>query len=235
MHIAMFGGAGKAGSAILEEALTRGHQVRALVRNPLKTTVIRPGLEVVRGGFEDIAALDRTLEGAKVAVTAIGITSKMRPTLLEDSVTAIRAGMRRAGVERLIVVQGAHLPFPGDPKNPGLLLLKAILGVVMRPVVLDGHRLVSLLQADDCDWTVIRMPPLKVAPATGAMEAGTLRISPLKHVTSGDVAVLALQCMELGTYVKEMPMIISGRPRPAASTELPVARDGVQRPATKRT
>jgi methylmalonyl-CoA mutase cobalamin-binding subunit len=232
MRIALFGGTGKAGSAILEEALTQGHQVRALVRNP--SNIRRPGLEVVQGGFADTAALDHALEGAEVAITAIGITSKARPTLLEDSVTAIRAGMRRAGVGRLIVVQGAHLPFPGDPRNPGLLLLKAILGVVMRPVVLDGHRLVTLLQADDCDWTVIRMPPLKVAPATGAMEAGTLRINPLKHVTSGDVAVLALQCSELGTYVKEMPMITSGRPRPAAGKGWPTARDGVERPTATR-
>lgn len=224
MRIALFGGTGKAGSAILEEALARGHEVRALVRNPLQPRLRRPGLEVVQGGFEDTVALDHTLDGTDVAITAIGITSKARPTLLEDSVTSIRAGMRRAGIGRLIVVQGAHLPFPGDPRNPGLLLLKAILSVVMRPLVLDGHRLVTLLQADDCDWTVVRMPPLKVGPATGRMEAGILRISPLKHVTSGDVAALTLQCMERGTYVKEMPMIISGHPRPAIDTESNAAR-----------
>jgi hypothetical protein len=233
MRIALFGGTGKAGGAILQEALARGYEVRALVRTPSKLEVRTPGLEVVQGGFEDTAALGHALEGADVAITAIGITSKARPTLLEDSVSAIRAGMGRAGVGRLIVVQGAHLPFPGDPKNPGLLLLKAILGVVMRPVVLDGHHLVTLLQADDSDWTVIRMPPLKVAPATGALEAGTLRISPLKHVTSGDVAVFALQCAERGTHVREMPMIISGRARPGALTERAAAPEGASSTGTR--
>jgi putative NADH-flavin reductase len=232
MRIAVFGGTGRAGSAVLDEALARGHEVRALVRKPSKPDVRRPGLEVVQGGFEDTDALDHTLEGADVAITAIGITSTARPTLLEDSVRAIRAGMRRAGIGRLIVVQGAHLAFPGDPNNPGQRLLQAIMGVAMRPLALDGHRLVTLLQADDCDWTVIRMPQLKVGPATGVMKSGTLRIHPLKHVTSGDVGVLALQCAELGSYVKEMPMITSARPRPAAGTGRSAALHAVERPTS---
>jgi hypothetical protein len=219
MRIALFGGTGKAGGAVLREALARGHAVRALVRTPSKLDLHHPALEVVHGGFEGAVALDHALEGADVAVTAIGVTSKARPTLLEDSVNAIRAGMERAGIKRLIVVQGVHLPFPGDPRNPGLLALKAILRVVMRPVVLDGHRLVTLLQADDSDWTVIRMPVLKVAPLTEALRVGILRVSPLSHVTSGDVAVFALECAEGGGYIHEMPMVVSGRPQPGARRE----------------
>jgi hypothetical protein len=198
---------------VLREALARGHEVRALVRTPSALDLHDPALEVVHGGFEDTSALDHTVEGAEVAITAIGVTSKARPTLLEDSVNAIRAGMERAGMKRLIIVQGVHLPFPGDPRNPGLLALKAILRVVMRPVVLDGHRLVMLLQADGSDWTVIRMPVLKPASPTGNLAVGSLRVSPLSHVTSGDVAMFALDCAEGGDHLRQMPMVVSGRPQ----------------------
>jgi putative NADH-flavin reductase len=213
MRVAVFGATGKAGGAVLREALARGHEVRALVRTPSALDLHDPALEVVHGGFEDTVALDQTLEGADVAITAIGVTSTARPTLLEDSVNAIRAGMERAAMKRLIIVQGVHLPFPGDPRNPGLLALKAILRVVMRPVVLDGHHLVTLLQADGSDWTVIRMPVLKPAPPTGNLKVGSLRVSPLSHVTSGDVAVFALDCAEGGDHLRQMPMVVSGRPQ----------------------
>lgn len=227
MRIAVFGATGKAGGAIAREALARGHQVRALVRTPSKLDLRHPELEVILGGFEDADAVRRTLEGADAAVTSIGITSKARPTLLVDSVTAIRAGMQNAGIRRLVVVQGAHLPFPGDPRNPGLLTLKAILGVVMRPLVRDGHRLVTLLMDDDCEWTVIRMPMLKVAPATSDVKVGRLHVSPLKHVTTGDVAQLALRCLAAGSYLQEMPMIISGR-APSREAEAPRASVGTR-------
>jgi putative NAD(P)-binding protein len=213
MRVTVLGGTGKAGGAVLREALARGHEVRALVRTPSKLDLRHPALEVVPGGFEDTGALHSALEGADVVITAIGVTSRMRPTLLEDSVNAIRAEMQQSGVGHLIVVQGVHLPFPGDPRNVGLLVLKAILRVVMLPVVLDGHRLVTRLQSDRSDWTVIRMPVLKVAPPTGNLKVGALRVSPLSHVTSGDVAVFALTCAERGDYLREMPMVASGQPQ----------------------
>jgi uncharacterized protein YbjT (DUF2867 family) len=223
MRIAVFGGSGKAGRAVLSEALTRGHEVRALVRTPGKFEIVHPRLEVVAGGFEDAAAVDRMLLGAEGVITSIGITSKERPTLLVDSVTAIQAGMLRAGVERLVIVQGVHMAFAGDPRNPGLLLLRAVLGVAMRPLALDGRALGARLAQDPGEWTVIRMPRLAEGPATSGAIVGRLRVSPRSTVTSGDVAAFALRLVERGQQMRRMPMIASRNGRAAAD-----ARAGVR-------
>ena len=219
MRIALFGATGKAGGAILREALERGHEVRALVRRPEELEVRHPNLDVVRGGFEDADALHEVLEGADAAITAIGVTSRKRPTLLVDSVTAIRAGMRRTGARRLVVVQGVHMAAPGDPRNIGLRLIELVLRAAMRPLTRDARRLGAVLRADDGDWTVVRMPRLTVAPATGEAWAGTLLVSWLKHVTSGDVAVVAMHCLEQDAWVRQMPMVVSGSVRAAGRAE----------------
>jgi hypothetical protein len=210
MRVAILGATGRTGGAVLERALERGHEVCALVRDP-STLPAHPSLTVVRGGFEDTEALDRAVAGADAVVTAVGITSRARPTLLEDSVRAIRAAMDRAGVTRLVVVQGVHIPVEGDPHNLGLLALKAIMHLLMRPLVLDGRRLHAALAAATGDWTLIRMPQVVVAPPTGRMQVGALRVGPWSRVTSGDVGVLAVACLEQRTYLREAPMVGSHR------------------------
>lgn len=51
--IVIIGATGYVGSAILKEALGRGHQVKAIVRNPSKLTLIHPNLKVVGGNVTD--------------------------------------------------------------------------------------------------------------------------------------------------------------------------------------
>lgn len=219
MRIAVFGGTGTAGRAVLSEALARGHEVRALVRAPAALELTHPSLAVVPGSFEQTDAVDITLVGADAAITAIGITSKERPTLLVDSVAAIRAGMRRAGLERLVIIQGVHMRVDGDPHNPGLQLLRAVLGVAMRPLALDGRALAALLAQDPGEWTVIRMPLLIDGRATGAALVGRLRVSLRSRATSGDVGAFALRCVERGEHMRRMPMIASSRARAAGAVK----------------
>jgi len=48
MKVAIIGASGFIGSAILNEALSRGHEVTAIVRNPEKITITNPHLTVKR-------------------------------------------------------------------------------------------------------------------------------------------------------------------------------------------
>ncbi|MGL5912662.1 MAG: NAD(P)-dependent oxidoreductase, partial [Bacteroidales bacterium] len=46
--VTIIGASGFIGSAILNEVLSRGYQVRAIVRNPEKITVSNPQLQVIK-------------------------------------------------------------------------------------------------------------------------------------------------------------------------------------------
>jgi len=116
MKIALIGATGFVGKALLEELLSRGHQVRALQRDVAKVAA-RPGLEVrtvdvlAEGGFA------AELQGVDAVVSAYN-AGWGNPNLHDDFLRgsdAIAAAAREAGV-RLIVVGGAGSLFiaPGQ-------------------------------------------------------------------------------------------------------------------------
>ncbi|MFG6456974.1 NAD(P)-dependent oxidoreductase [Roseateles sp. BYS96W] len=113
MNIALIGATGFVGQALLEELLTRGHQVRALQRDPAKLTA-RPGLEA--RAFDVLAGgnLAAQLQGVDAVVSAFN-AGWTNPNLHDDFLRGsdiIATAAREAGV-RLIVVGGAGSLFIG--------------------------------------------------------------------------------------------------------------------------
>lgn len=95
--IALVGASGNIGGRVLDEALSRGHTVTGIVRNPEKLTA-RAGLNAAKGDLADPAGVAALARGADVLVVSIR-WSDNAPQVLEAA--------RLAGVGRLIAVVGA--------------------------------------------------------------------------------------------------------------------------------
>lgn len=98
MKIALFGATGRIGSRILAEALSRGHQVIAVLRDPARLAA-RPGLTVAKGDVADTAATATLIAGVEAVISAVRFTSADAATIM--------APVKQAGVPRLLVVGGA--------------------------------------------------------------------------------------------------------------------------------
>ncbi|MCC6246218.1 MAG: NAD(P)H-binding protein [Rubrivivax sp.] len=115
--IAHFGASGRTGRLVLAEALRRGWPVRALVRDAARLPAA-PGLAITVGDARDSGAIDATLRPSidqppvRAVLCTLGMHDFSVPaTDFSDSVRAIVAGMRRAGVKRLVAVaSGVALP-----------------------------------------------------------------------------------------------------------------------------
>lgn len=125
--IALFGANGTIGSRILDEALRRGHQVTAVVRDPAKVTQTHPNLTVVTGDVLDPASVASAAEGQDVLVSAIGGgDGPGHIATIKPSAEALVAGLRTLGdaAPRLITVGGAGSLRTPDGKQvwdaPGL-------------------------------------------------------------------------------------------------------------------
>ena len=108
MKIALIGSSGFVGSAALDEALQRGHRVTALAREPAKIAA-RPGLTVVKADVLDAAQVAAAVEGHDAVIDAFN-PGWNAPDLYDtflDGTRAIVAGVKRAGVKRILVVGGA--------------------------------------------------------------------------------------------------------------------------------
>jgi putative NADH-flavin reductase len=109
MKIAIFGAGGVIGKRIASEALRRGHQVTAVARDPAKLADADPRLQVVRGDALSAKSVAAAVRGADAAVSAVGPGHSADADLstVLRSTDALIAGLKQAGVRRVLVVGGA--------------------------------------------------------------------------------------------------------------------------------
>src|SRR5271155_3365308 len=105
MHIALYGATGQSGSRILNELLSRGHQVTAIARDPSKLPA-RPRLTVVEGDVSSAEAIAAKIKGADAVVSAYAPPADDTDQLLPVTQRLIDA-VNQAGTPRLIIVGGA--------------------------------------------------------------------------------------------------------------------------------
>ncbi|MEU2787712.1 NAD(P)H-binding protein [Streptomyces sp. NPDC007100] len=108
--IAIFGANGTIGSRVLDEALRRGHQVTAVVRDPAKISKADPNLTVITGDILDPASVAAAAQGQDVLVSAVGGgDGPGHIATIKPAAEALVAGLRSLGeaAPRLVTVGGA--------------------------------------------------------------------------------------------------------------------------------
>ena len=112
MRIVVFGAAGNVGSRVVAEALSRGHEVTAVVRDPARFHEL-PAAANARAGdagkVEDVAELSA---GEDVVISATRPASGSENELV-TAARALLAGLTRTDVRLLVVGGAATLTVPG--------------------------------------------------------------------------------------------------------------------------
>jgi len=124
MRVVLLGASGFVGSALLSEALDRGHAVTAIVRHPEKLEK-RAGLTVRAGDVHDTVALASGIAGHEAVISAFNpgwTPGTVRPEMYDEQVrgtTSIIAAVKNAGLKRVLWVGGAG----GLEAAPGVLVM----------------------------------------------------------------------------------------------------------------
>ena len=105
MHIVLYGATGHAGSRILTELLSRGHQVTAVTRHPDKLAP-QPNLAVKQGSVDSTAAIAVNIQGADAVVSAYAPPFSDTDQLVAVTRNFIEA-VEDAHVRRFLYVGGA--------------------------------------------------------------------------------------------------------------------------------
>lgn len=173
MNIALIGATGFVGSAVLEELLRRQHQVTALARNPGKLAA-RDGLTVVQADAQDATQVAKAVAGHDAVVNAYnpGWTVPDIHDQFLVGTRAIYAGVKEAGVKRLLVVGGAGSLFVA----PGVQLVDTPgFPAEYKAGALAAREALNLIRSETTlDWTFLS-PPILLAPGerTGQYRLGT--------------------------------------------------------------
>lgn len=144
MTIAVTGGTGFVGQALLDLAAREAVAVQALARKPQAD---RPGVTWVSGGLDDRAALARLMRGAEAVIHVAGVVNAPDVAEFEagnvaGTLNVIEAALA-AGVPRLIFVSSL------SAREPQLSAYGA-----------SKARAERLVKASGLDWTIVRPPAI---------------------------------------------------------------------------
>lgn len=164
MKIVLFGGTGNVGQRVAREAVDRGHEVVAVVRDPSSSQVPDPRVQLAQGDATDPASVASAVRGADAVVSAISPrpgSTGAAPSLV-DAARGLIAGLREAGVKRLVVVGGAG----SLEVAPGVMLMDAPgFPEAYRAEAVEGRDALAVYraEADGLDWTFLS-PAAEIHP-----------------------------------------------------------------------
>ena len=219
MKLFLLGATGRTGKLVMEQALSRGHAVTAVMRpsSATRSTPASAGLHVAVADPRNADMLAPALAGHDAVISCLGQRSRQDATLLRDSAAAMLTAMSRAGVRRYLVVSQGLL-FPSH--NPVVVLLRAIL----RRHVVDSAAMEQRVAASGVDWTIVRPPRLvNGSPAHGyRFEIANLprRAWAMQY---GDLAAFLLDAAEKDQHRQTVVGVAS---RPGTRAARPAAGDG---------
>ena len=173
-RIVIFGASGMIGQRVVKEALSRGHEVTAAVRNPAKVTEQHPNLTVQAADVNDPAAVEKIIAGADAVISTV---SPRTPGVEPTQQVAANIGSLLTALRSL----GDGAPYLGVVGGAGSLLIGSGERLVDQPFFPDIYKPEALAHAagletlrgvSDVAWTYVS-PAGVIAPGE---RTGTFRL-----------------------------------------------------------
>lgn len=205
MKIALYGATGNIGRRILKEALSRGHQVTAIVRDPAKVDTVHANLNVEVGDILDQNDVARQVKSHDAVISAYG-PGNSDPQVVGKVYQSLNEGLKKAGVKRIILVGGA-----GSLNiAPGLQLVDTPEFPEAWKAVALAHRevLYFYLREKELEWTYAS-PAAFIEPGkrTGKFRWGENQLitDPDGHskISMEDFAAAIIAEAEQGRYIRK--------------------------------
>jgi putative NADH-flavin reductase len=208
MKIALFGAGGNIGRRVAQEALNRGHEVIAVVRDPAKFEKRNDAIRVVAGDATSPDNVAAAVKGVDAVLSAVGPgASQQSNDILVQAARGLIEGVRRAGVKRLIVLGGAG----SLEVSPGVQAVDA----PEFPEAWKGNALaqrealkIFRSSAGDLDWTYIS-PAAVIQPGmrTGRYRTGFDQMlfddKGESRISIEDYAVAMIDALERAQHIRK--------------------------------
>jgi uncharacterized protein len=205
MNIALFG-SGMIGQRVAQEALSRGHEVTAIVRHPARIQFHHPQLTLTEGNALNPASVTQLVTGHDVVVSAISLSENQSLSALAEAAQSLLEGVKRAGVKRLLVVGGAGTMNVA----PGVRALDVVpIPEAWKPEIMAKMEEWEVYRKNsDVDWTYFS-PPVFIEPGerTGSYRLGIDQLVMNEQgkcrISAEDYAVALLDELEQPRFVRQ--------------------------------
>lgn len=210
MKLLVLGASGRTGNHILGQALSRGHQVTALVRNPGSLTA-QDGLTIIKGtptNATDLAAAEQSTDAILVALNNPRTSDApwAKPVTADKILTKVAENIIALGNKRVVFLSAAGVgdSFETAPWFMRFMIKRTNLGYAYA----DHNGVEQAFRASDASWTLVRAMGLSNSDKEKALIVGTATSpKPGMMIRRSAVAGFMLDCVENGSHVGETPVV----------------------------
>ena len=210
MKIVVFGASGGTGKELVKQGVAAGHEVTAFVRERSRFSP-QPRLTVQVGDVYKREDVEAAVRGEDAVFSALGARAISKSDLLQASMANILAGMREAGVRRLIVLGAASTMGPEAMRDQPILrkmMWAAIKSTLLRWPFRSQEAMHRLIMQSDLDWTIVEPPRLINGPHTGQYRVAADALpSNSARIDRADVADFMLKQLATDEWVRKTPHI----------------------------
>jgi len=171
MKVTVFGAAGNVGKRVIDEAIMRGHEVTAVLRNPSRATELNPAVNVVIGEADNVNDVVRLSMGQDIVISATRPPQGAENQLVTTA-QSLLSGLAQTKVRLLLVGGAASLVVPN---SQGTLVVDDInlVPLAWRDIALACLAQHQLCQKDKAvEWSYLS-PPAMISPGE---RTGTFRL-----------------------------------------------------------
>lgn len=204
MKVVVFGATGSTGQHVVNLALSAGHDVVAVVRNPDKVAP-RTGLVTRAGDVLDVASLHESCVGADAVVSCIGprnprhgaVMNNLRPGNVMSVGTAnMVAAADAAGVRRFVFQSGIGLSDGTEMSPSDRWILRALWRPLFAAAIKDKAEGERIVRTRALEWVIVRPVGLSDTPAVGNYLAGpNARVALFSAISFADCAACLLRAV----------------------------------------
>ncbi|KAF7886172.1 hypothetical protein EAF00_010275 [Botryotinia globosa] len=219
MQLFVIGGSGRTGKMVIEEALLRGHDVTALVRDP-SSMEAKDGLKIFKGTPLNKADIKAAFEASTNIPSVVIVTlsaprtsdspfaaSISPPRLMADSNANIIAVMKEFDVRKIVVMQAFGV---GDSWPHMHFLLRMLMKKSNMYLQYDDHNLVDKeIRASDINYVLARPARLEEGEAKAVKVYGNkgMGIAMMASITRESVANWLVNAAEQKTWDSQTPVL----------------------------
>lgn len=221
--VVVLGATGPLGLQLVHQALQRGYEVVAFVRDPPKLAASLPGvhdkLRVAKGDIFRTADLTAAFGGCAAVLSALGCKQFSKATTFyEDSCSHIVEAMKAAGVRRLIAVTAWYThPSGHEPCFMSCFVKPLFLGRIFESMGRMEDRLERRQYTADVEYTIVRPPRLTHGALTSkpiVTEVDNVCVTSVRDnhdIARADVARFMLDVLEQNSHIRQAVAIITPR------------------------
>ena len=166
--VVVAGATGRAGSCIVEEALKKGYQVRALLVKPFDPPeppgLQKEGVELSNGDLTSVESLEKVMEGAQFVISAIG-SKKPFSTKENDKIDNmgnqnLAQAAKAQSIQRLVIISSTGV---GNSKEAVPFIYRVLMG----PILKAKGKSEDFIRNLGIDYTIIRPGGYAGQPLSG--------------------------------------------------------------------